>query len=266
MLMDRIAKLVSTLLLTFVCAGSMAGEIVLSGIYQEKNLYIMNPFAPSGEGFCVTEIKVNGITTSDDINSSAFEIDLAATGLKKGDDVKIIIKHKDGCEPKVINPEVLKPQSTFTVTAIKIDKNNKLTFTTANESGSLPFIVEQFRWNKWIKVATIEGDGKPGAHTYITDVNLHSGYNRFRVKQIDYTRKPRYGKELKHRTMLAEVTYSFVKPFTEVKFSAETMYEIYSDKGALMDKGVGVKADVSKLPAGDYFLNYDTKTEMFKKK
>ena len=47
---------------------------------------------------------------------------------------------------------------------------------------------------------------------------------------------------------------------------AETMYEIYSDKGALMDKGVGVKADVSKLPAGDYFLNYDTKTEMFKKK
>ena len=93
--MDRIAKLVTTLLLTFVCASSMAGEIVLSGIYQEKNLYIMNPFAPSGEGFCVTEIKVNGITTSDDINSSAFEIDLAADRLKKGDDVKIIIKHKE---------------------------------------------------------------------------------------------------------------------------------------------------------------------------
>ena len=44
------------------------------------------------------------------------------------------------------------------------------------------------------------------------------------------------------------------------------MYEIYNDKGAIMDKGVGVKADVSKLPVGDYFLNYDTKTEIFKKK
>ena len=264
--MYRIAKLTITLLLAIAYTSGMAGEIVLSGIYQEKNLYIMNPFAASGEGFCVTGITVNGTPTSDDINSSAFEINLAATGLKKGDDVKIVIKHKDGCEPKVINPEVIKAQSTFNLTTIKIDKNNQLTFTTTNESGSLPFIVEQFRWNKWIKVATVEGDGKPGTHTYTADVNLHSGYNRFRVKQIDYTRKPRYGKELKHRTMLAEVTYSFVKPFTEIKFSAETMYEIYSDKGAIVGKGIGIKADVSKLPAGDYFINYDTKTETFKKK
>jgi hypothetical protein len=66
--------------------------------------------------------------------------------------------------------------------------------------------------------------------------------------------------------MLAEVTYSYVKPFTEINFSAETMYEIYSDKGALMGKGIGVKADVAKLPAGEYFINYDTKTETFRKK
>ena len=44
------------------------------------------------------------------------------------------------------------------------------------------------------------------------------------------------------------------------------MYEIYNDKGAIISKGVGVKADVSSLPMGDYFLNYDTKTEIFKKK
>ena len=259
-------KLIYTLLLSALCATGFAGEIVLKGIYQGKNLYVMNPFASDGNGFCITGVTVNGMATSDEINSSAFEIDLSVHNLKKGDEVNIVIKHTNGCSPKVINPEVLNPQSTFTVSAIKIDKNDKLVFTTANESGSLPFIVEQFRWNKWIKVATVEGDGKPGAHTYTVDVNLHSGYNRFRVKQIDYTRKPRYGKELKHRTMLAEVTYSFVKPFTEIKFSAETMYEIYNDKGTIISKGVGVKADVSSLPMGDYFLNYDTKTEIFKKK
>ena len=259
-------KLIYTLLLSALCMTGFAEDIVLKGIYQGKNLYVMNPFASDGNGFCITGVTVNGMATSDDINSSAFEIDLAAHNLNKGDEVSIVIKHKSGCSPKVINPEVLNPQSTFTVTAIKIDKNDKLVFTTSNEAGSLPFIVEQFRWNKWIKVATVDGVGKPGANTYTVEVNLHSGYNRFRVKQIDYTRKPRYGKELKHRTMLAEVTYSYVKPFTEIKFSAETMYEIYNDKGAIVSKGVGVKADVASLPIGDYYINYDTKTEVFKKK
>lgn len=259
-------KLIYTLLLSVLCMTGFAEDIVLKGIYQGKNLYVMNPFADDGNGFCITSITVNGMATSDNVNSSAFEIDLSVHNLKKGDDVNVVISHKDGCQPKVINPEVLNPQSTFTVSSIKIDKNNKLAFTTNNECGSLPFIVEQFRWNKWIKVATVDGDGKPGAHTYTVDVNLHSGYNRFRVKQIDYTRKPRYGKELKHRAMLAEVTYSFVKPFTEIKFSAETMYEIYSNTGAILDKGIGTKANVASLPAGDYFINYDTKTEVFKKK
>ena len=44
------------------------------------------------------------------------------------------------------------------------------------------------------------------------------------------------------------------------------MYEIYSNTGAIIDKGVGSKVNVASLPAGDYFLNYDTKTETFKKK
>lgn len=259
-------RFLSTLLLLTAFIGCRADEIVLSGIYQEKNLYVMNPFASDGETFCITEVLVNGTPTSDEINSSAFEIDLSVLNLKKGDEVNVVIKHTDGCTPKVINPDALKPQSTFTVTSIKIDKKDNLTFTTSGESGPLPFIVEQFRWNKWIKVATIDGKGTEGLNTYTVNVSLHSGYNRFRVKQVDYTRKPRYGKELKHRSMIAEVTYSYSKPFTDIYFSSETMYEIYNSKGAVMAKGVGLKVNVSAFPVGDYFLNYDTKTETFKKK
>lgn len=259
-------KFLSTLLLLTAIIGCRADEIVLTGIYQEKNLYVMNPFAADGESFCITEIMVNGSQTSDDINSSAFEIDLSVLNLKKGDELNIVIKHKDGCTPKVINPDAIKPQSSFTVTTIKIDKNDNLTFTTSGESGSLPFIVEQFRWNKWMKVATVDGKGTAELNTYTVKISLHSGYNRFRVKQVDYTRKPRYGKELKFRSMIAEVTYSFSKPYTDIYFSSETMYEIYNSKGAIMAKGVGLKADVSTFPAGNYFLNYDAKTETFKKK
>lgn len=243
-----------------------AGEIVLKGVYQGKNLYIMNPFASSGVGFCVYEVTVNGQLTTDEINSSAFEVDLTVFQFNKGEKLIIVIKHKDGCLPKVINPEVLKPQSTYVAKDMKVDANGNLLWTTTGESGSLPFIVEQYRWNKWVKVGSIEGKGSSGTNNYSVKVNPHAGYNRFRIKQIDYTRKPRYSKEIKHRSMLPPVTYSPLRPTTEIVFSRETMYEIYDYYGNLVDKGYAAKVDISGLQKGDYFLNYGTKTETFKKR
>ncbi len=245
---------------------SHGGEIVLNGVYQGKNLYVMNPFASSGVGFCVFEVRVNGQITTDEINSSAFEIDLSIFQFKKGDKLIIYIKYKEGCTPKVINPEVLKPQSTYLASLMKIDREGKLTWSTTGESGALPFIVEQFRWNKWIKVATVQGKGTSGKNTYNIQVNPHAGNNRFRIKQIDYTRKPRYSKEVRYRSMLPPVTYAPVKPMNEIIFSRETMFEIYDYYGNLIDKGFSAKVDISGLAKGDYFLNYGTKTETFKKK
>ena len=103
----------TTLFATLVTLNALAGVIVLEGHYQGKNLYVQNPFAGSGVGFCTYEVTVNGEVTTDEWNSSAFEIDLAARGLKVGEPVVIKIKHKDDCKPKVLNPEVLKPKSTF---------------------------------------------------------------------------------------------------------------------------------------------------------
>lgn len=243
-----------------------SGEIVLKGVYQGKNIYVMNPFASSGVGFCVFEVTVNGQLTTDEINSSAFEVDLTVFQFSKGDKLIIIIKHKDGCLPKVINPEVLKPQSTYTAAGMKIDKEGVLTWTTTGESGSLPFVVEQFRWNKWVKVGSVEGKGSANTNTYSMTVYPHSGNNRFRIKQVDYTRKPRYSKEIRYRSMLPPVTFEPAKPSTEIVFSRETMYEIYDYYGNLVEKGNAARVDISKLAKGDYFLNYGTKTETFKKK
>lgn len=256
-------------LLLFVFATltvSASGEIVLKGVYQGKNIYVMNPFASSGVGFCVFEVTVNGQLTTDEINSSAFEVDLTVFQFKKGDKLVIKIKHKDGCLPKVINPEVLKPQSTYTASLMKIDRNGLLTWTSTGESGSLPFVIEQFRWNKWIKVGEVEGKGSATANQYSFQVYPHDGNNRFRIKQIDYTRKPRYSKEIRYRSMLPPVTFQVAKTDTELIFSRETMYEIYDYFGNLIEKGYAAKVNISSLKKGDYFLNYGTKTETFKKK
>jgi capsular polysaccharide biosynthesis protein len=56
--------------------------ILLEGTYQGKNVYVQNPFASNGVGFCVYEVRVNDQITTDEIGSSAFEVDLRNFQLK----------------------------------------------------------------------------------------------------------------------------------------------------------------------------------------
>ncbi|MCE3260690.1 MAG: hypothetical protein K0S12_2331, partial [Bacteroidetes bacterium] len=88
------------LYLFFLSAGinfahAQGGVIILEGNYQGKNLYVQNPFGSGGVGFCVTEVKVNGNITTDEINSSAFEVDMKPHKLNIGDKVEIKIFHKE---------------------------------------------------------------------------------------------------------------------------------------------------------------------------
>ena len=253
--------------LVFYVNSVFAAEIKVEGIFQGENLFVMNPFASTGVGFCVYEVTVNGEITTDEINSSAFEVDLSVFNLKIGQKVSVIIKHKDGCKPKVLNPEVLKPKSTYKVVNISVDrKTKKLKWTTTGEKGSLPYIVEQYKWKKWIKVATVQGKGTSGTHNYSVSVLPTSGNNRFRIKQLDYSRKPRYSPEATYRSLDPSITFSPSKPKNEIKFSAVTSYEIYDFYGRLIKKGKGNKVDISKLKKGDYFLNFDNEMGRFSKK
>ena len=83
-------------------------SIILEGHYNGNNLYIKNAAGPNGFGFCVNEVLINGNRSSDEISSATFEIDLKASGVREGHEITVEIKHYKGCEPKILNPEVLK--------------------------------------------------------------------------------------------------------------------------------------------------------------
>ncbi|OQY01767.1 MAG: hypothetical protein B6I20_07485 [Bacteroidetes bacterium 4572_117] len=255
------------LYLIFIVNTSLATEIKVLGIFQGENLFVMNPFASTGVGFCVYEVTVNGEITTDEINSSAFEIDLSVFNLKIGQQVVIIIKHKENCIPKVLNPEVLKPKSTYKVLDISINKKSKkLKWVVSGEKGVLPYIVEHYKWRKWINVATVKGKGVSGTHTYSVSITPVSGNNRFRVKQVDYSRKPRYSPEVTYRSLAAPVTFSPSRPKNEIKFSEVTSYEIYDFYGKLVKKGRSDKVNISRFKKGNYFLNFDNEMGKFTKK
>ena len=187
-----IAFLVSLYVSPFIAQGNES-SIVIEGHYQGKNLYVQNPFSGSGVGFCVIAVYINDDVTTDQVNSSAFEIDFANASVKNGDPVSVRIQHKLDCLPKVLNPEVLRPKSTFENSEIFVNENKILNWTTTKEQGKLTYYVEQYRWNKWVKIGEVDGNGSDRENNYKFSVasHIHSGSNKFRAKQIDYTGRPR---------------------------------------------------------------------------
>lgn len=254
----RAAILTSSALL--LASSALAGVVVLDGRYQGKNLFVQNPFSEAGVGFCVFEVTVNDQIATDEINSSAFEVDLGNYGLKIGDPVLVRIKHKDGCTPVVLNPEVLKPKSTFDIVSQSVSTEGLYTWITTNETGELPYIVEQKRWNKWVKVGEVMGLGKPGENRYEFKVTPHSGENTFRVRQVDLTKRSRLSDGVRYTDpSVAPVSWGPAKPKEEIVFSANTLYEIYDQYGNIVKRGYANKVDVSTLKKDLYYLNYDNK-------
>jgi hypothetical protein len=243
--------------------ASNSGNIVVEGHYQGKNLVVKNSFGGSGVGFCVYEVTVNGELSTDELNSSAFEIDFNNFDLKIGDPLLVTIKHKNDCEIQVLNPDVLKPRATFTTVDISFSKGGILEWSTTNETGEMDYIVEQFRWNKWVKVGEVRGNGIPGTHEYSFKVTPHSGLNKARVKQVDYTGKPRYSPAAEYTAQVAEISLEGKTKFKDeiVFINGETLYEVYDKYGNIVKRGFGQKANVTTLEKGTYYLSYDNKTE-----
>ena len=267
---NMINRVINTLFaIVFFAFLGHSQVLKLEGIYQGKNLYVQNPSVGKGT-YCITDVKVNGTSSNDQIKSNAFEINLTVFDFKIGEKVEIELFHQKDCVPKIVNPHVLDPKSSFTLTTMKVDlKTAKLTFTTSGESGSIPFVVEQLRWNKWIKVAEIQGIGSSVVNTYQVQVNMASGENQFRVSQTDYSKTARISKVFKFRSLSPPVTYTPVKKITnEIIFSDVTMYEIYDPYGSLKLKGIGSKVDISSLPKLSkykYILLFDNQELQFVK-
>lgn len=258
----KFIQFLSLLFLLTLAPVLSAGVIVLEGNYMGKNIYVKNPTGGAGVGFCVFEVTINGRLSPDEVNQNAFEIDFANFNLNIGDKVVINIKHRDDCTPEVLNPEVLKPKSTFNTKQISFTNDGVLKWTTDNENGKLDYIVEQFRWNKWVKVGEVSGKGVPGTHSYSFKITPHSGENKARVKQVDYTGKPRYSKPATFTSSVTEISIDGEKFKNTIEFQGgETMFELYDQYGTIVKRGFGKSVDISKFDKGTYYLSFDNTTK-----
>ncbi len=254
-----------TLFISLAVLGLNAASLVVEGKYQNKNVFVQNAVGSSGVGFCAQEIKVNGKITTDETNSSAFEIDLASLQLKYGDKVVIEIVHKDGCTPKVLNLDDLKPKPSFELLTIGVSPTGVLKWSTKNEVGSLPYIIEQFKWNKWIPVGEVNGIGTPEEHEYTFQVNMHSGENKYRVKQKGLNAVAKVSKETSVRSDVSKPNFMVQKGASSVDFTNETAYELFDAYGIVVKKGFGKIIKIDNLKKGTYHLCFDNQIAEFNK-
>jgi hypothetical protein len=242
-------------ILTLVMHGEV---IVVNGVYQNHDVYVTNPMTASGVGFCIFEVLVNNQATKDEVNSSSFAIDLSVWGFKKGDPVQLVFRCKEKCDVRIVNPEYFYPTSTFTIESIQLSNDGLLEWTTQKESIALMYVIEQFKWNKWIRVGESLGIGEPISCKYSNRVHLTSGVNIFRVYQTDW-KGQHFSQEVKVESARPAVTIKNPKFNQNLELSAETDYELYSEFGNLVLSGRAQVINTSSLSKGVYYLSYDNK-------
>lgn len=247
--------------------GAWAQQTVeLGGLFQGDNLLVVNEPGPDGVGFCCYEVRVNGLLTADEVNSHAFEVDLGALGLPLGKGVSVRLKHRSGCLPRVLNPEVIQPSPGFQLVDFKAVPSGEVSWTTADEHGRMPFVLQQFKWGKWVDVVRLDGRGGPQQQRYFANVQPVRGENLLRLTHLAPDGTLEVKGEARFEGDVPEVTMEYDHKTQMVTFSSPTQYELVDAFGTVVLSGVGSEATLRYLARGEYFANFGAGTQVLKKR
>jgi hypothetical protein len=136
------------------------------------------------------------------------------------------------------------------------------------ETTKSPYIIEQFRWEKWMKIAEIDGRWTP-EQTMYSFLGIHYyGENLCRVKISSNSND---SEKVKWTREISPVNFSINKKASKIEFSdekartTETMYEIANASETIIKMGWAKYVSYNSLPKGTYPLYYDNKIAKFKR-
>jgi hypothetical protein len=156
--------------------------------------------------------------------------------------------------------------ASFVIQSIKVSKDGMVSWTATNEHGSLPYIVEQYIFDKWVKVSEVKGIGTPSPNSYSVPVVLSSGENKFRVRQKGYDKMSRFSDAVTYYSKKEPVSYKVIDKNMTLSFSGDTYFIVYNPYGAIVKQGYGNSLDISEYAKGYYCLVYDNRLGGFEKK
>lgn len=244
--------------------ASGAAELALSGFYQGKNLFVQNPLTADRQGFCTQEVYLNGQKVMSGIKSSAYEIDLSV--LKINDAVQVRIVHREGCIPKILNPQVLRSTTVaFQFLSFTVDQE-AVRWSTSGEQPNILYFVEQFTSNNWLAVKTVYSKNTTNSGTYSVAPVHNVGLNKYRVKAQDQAGAVFYTREVNFSSTQETVTFYPRSVTDKIVLSREVPYQVLNVKQRTIKRGKGKEIALQELQTGVYYLLIDNRTEKFFKK
>lgn len=243
-------------------SSAMAGELVLSGTYSGKDLFVRNPFNRSSNSFCTQEVYVNDRKIYDNPRVSAFKIDLSY--LRVSDLVVIRITYADGCEPKVVNPQVIQTPETFQFLSSVVD-NNSISWTTLGESPGSYIVEHTDSIHSWYAIDSVNTKNALTTNLYAIPAPHTKGENIYRIRYKS-PEKQVYSVEMFFTSTDTPITFSPSIATSTITLSDSTSYEITDFWGKLIKKGSGIEINVLDLKPGQYYLSFQNRKQKFVKK
>ncbi len=241
-----------------------AGEIVLSGAYQGKDIFVQNPWNRSTSGFCTQAVYVNDRKVLENPRVSAFKIDLSY--LTPNDLVVIRIEHAEGCRPTIINPYVLKAVTDFKFLSVEVD-NNSIRWVTVGEKEEGQFNLEQLSEDQeWLMMDKVEARKGLSQNLYARPASHRKGENTYRVKYETSGGHLTYSLEVYYTHTDSLITFQPAIATSTITLSDSTEYRILDFQGKVVKKGNGRNILLTELRPGEYYLEIQNRREKFIKR
>jgi hypothetical protein len=248
----------------FVSYGLIAGEMKLVGQYHGKDLYIQNPFhGSSTTEYCIQSIFVNG---KERLHPQQGAFIVSLNHLKQNDPVEIVIVHKDGCKPRILNASAFATNKAFKFESFDVGID-AITWTATGEKPMNTYVIEHFVNNSWSELGKVQSKGNPGVNSYSYTADHHSGSNKYRIKYLERTGQVYHTVVKEFKSDLEAVTFYPTRVKDKIYLSREVNYEILDQFGKAVKKGRAKEVDCNDLKSGQvYYLVVDNRTESFFKK
>ena len=159
-----------------------------------------------------------------------------------------------------------KVMATFSMETFFVKEEGFVCWTATQEQGSLPYVVEQYLFDKWVAVGEVKGIGTPTPNSYSVPVTLNSGENKFRIRQKGYDKMSRFSNAITYYSKKEAVSYNVTDDNQTLIFSTDTYFIIYNPYGAIVRQGYGNSLNIADYPKGYYCLIYDNRLGGFEKK
>lgn len=248
-----------TILLVLTAFSSLASKLIVEGVYLGKSLYIQNPERNDGS-YCITSINVNGRPFKTQ-KASAFRLDLFSFSI--GTPVKIVVEYKDGCKPRIVNPQVIEPQKPFQFQWVRIDQDTLQWQTSGAIEHGRYFIMKQFTDRaEMIKVVNVSPKDTDKNHKVF--VKHRYGNNTYFLKYLDYTGNEYFSEQVHYFSNVQDSVSFYPKEVEDfITFSEEVSYIITNEKGKIVKQGLANTVNCEELKPGVYFIDLNKKKNKF---